>query len=255
MKSIFKIFASFSLALIAFSCKKNDPVKKDETFGTVSLQFKNVVGDQALQLNQRNYRNANGDSFEVMKYVYYLTNVEFVREDGTSYTNEDFKFLIDQSKESSLSSTLSNIPSGTYTKIKCTLGIDSIHNVSGAQSGVLDPLHGMFWDWNSGYIMAKVEGYFYTDNTWSNIYRIHLGGFSGQYSSVKNIEIALPQALKVTPDVTPEITFQSDVLKWFNGSSYNVNLSESRLIMSIGEDGYKISENYKHHLIVTEVRN
>jgi hypothetical protein len=38
------------------------------------------------------------------------------------------------------------------------LGIDSIQTVRTDFMGVLDPIHGMFWTWNSGYINVKIEG-------------------------------------------------------------------------------------------------
>jgi hypothetical protein len=44
------------------------------------------------------------------------------------------------------------------TGIRFLLGVDSARNVSGIQTGALDPARGMFWTWNSGYVMAKIEG-------------------------------------------------------------------------------------------------
>ena len=50
------------------------------------------------------------------------------------------------------------MPAGNYNSLSFLLGVDSMHNVSGAQTGALDPANDMFWTWNSGYVMAKMEG-------------------------------------------------------------------------------------------------
>ena len=50
------------------------------------------------------------------------------------------------------------LPEGDYTELQFLLGVDSLHNVSGAQTDDLDPAKDMFWTWNSGYVMAKMEG-------------------------------------------------------------------------------------------------
>jgi hypothetical protein len=47
--------------------------------------------------------------------------------------------------KSELNTSLKNI-----TAIKFLLGVDSLKNVSGIQTGALDPAKGMFWTWNTG---------------------------------------------------------------------------------------------------------
>ena len=37
------------------------------------------------------------------------------------------------------------------------LGVDSLRNVTGVQTGALDPAMDMYWTWNTGYVMAKLE--------------------------------------------------------------------------------------------------
>jgi hypothetical protein len=68
--------------------------------------------------------------------------------------------LIDQSVPSSLELQDVVIPDGHYTSLEFNLGVDSLHNHSGDQAGDLDPMYGMIWTWNTGYIFFKHEGYF-----------------------------------------------------------------------------------------------
>jgi hypothetical protein len=62
-------------------------------------------------------------------------------------------------------------------------GVDSLRNVSGAQTGALSTVNGMFWSWNTGYIMMKAEGI--SPNSSSDSFAFHLGGFQGANSVVK----------------------------------------------------------------------
>ncbi len=67
------------------------------------------------------------------------------------------------------------------------LGVDSLHNVSGAQTDALDPAKDMFWTWNTGYVMAKLEGNSPSSALVNNKYEFHVGGFSGKYNVLKKI--------------------------------------------------------------------
>jgi hypothetical protein len=57
------------------------------------------------------------------------------------------------------------------------LGTDSLMNVSGALSGALDPVLGMYWAWHSGYINIKIEGMSMKCPTRNHRFQFHLGGY------------------------------------------------------------------------------
>jgi hypothetical protein len=62
-------------------------------------------------------------------------------------------------------------------RVEVHWGVDSLTQVSGAMHGDLDPQHGMYWAWQSGYIAVKMEGR-YTDATGkSRAFTFHLGGY------------------------------------------------------------------------------
>src|SRR5690606_18580217 len=89
---------------------------------------------------------------------------------------------------------IDNVPAGYYVEIQYTMGVDSEKNVSGAQVGALSLSNGMFWDWNSGYIMLKAEGY--SPQAENNGFAFHLGGFSG----ADNIVTTKPTILTFSND-------------------------------------------------------
>ncbi len=164
MKKI--ILSSSLIALtLTMACKKEvkeeTPVV-DNSNGEVTINFVNKVDNANLELstnlNKVWYKNQNNDSFNVTTFNYYISNVKLIAEDGTSFAESESYHLISQSEPSSKSFSIKNVPAKKYISISYTLGVDSIRNVSGAQTGALDPANGMFWTWNSGYIFMKFEG-------------------------------------------------------------------------------------------------
>jgi hypothetical protein len=255
MKLRFLCLVAASLSIFS-GCKKDDPVVTGQK-GNVAVEFQNYAGSQPLSLiNGMGYPyiNANQDSFNVSLYKYYVSNIKFVSSNGTEYAEPESYHLIDASNSASLSFNITNVPAGTYTAVKVLLGVDSTRNVSGAQTGALDPIHGMFWTWSSGYIMAKIEGHSPQSSTPDGKISFHLGGFSGSYNVLNEVTITLPQNLVVGNNSTSTVTFKSDVLKWFEEPSL-IKFDELNQVGSSGKDAFNIAKNYSHSLSVSHVQN
>jgi len=83
-------------------------------------------------------------------------------------------------------------------------GIDSSQTVHTTFSDALDPLHGMFWTWNTGYIHCKIEGYFIRDNNQRRTFQLHLGGYSIPYATIYRLKIPIGnQHLNISMDIKP----------------------------------------------------
>jgi hypothetical protein len=255
MKFKFLCLAAASLSIFN-SCKKDDPVIVPEHKGNVAVEFQNYVGSQPLNMSAAGYPyvNANNDAFKVSMYKYYVSNIKFINSNGTEYAEPESYHLINAGLPSSLSFNISNVPAGTYTAVKVLLGVDSTRNVSGAQTGALDPMYGMFWAWSSGYIMAKVEGVSPQSSTPDGKFSFHLGGFSGQYSVLNEVTIALPQNLVIGDNTTSTVTFKSDVLKWFEAPNL-IKFNELNQVGGAGVDAFNLAKNYSHSLSVSHVQN
>jgi len=158
MRKIFLSVAALAVICITMNaCKPADSDNPTPT-GKVKLEFNNVVGGSNLNMNSQWYKNAHGDSFQVSKFNYYISNIQLNGPDGATYTEADSYHLLQQSDAASLSFDMALVPAKRYNSITLTIGVDSLHNVSGAQQGALDPSNGMYWSWNTGYIMLKFEG-------------------------------------------------------------------------------------------------
>jgi hypothetical protein len=253
MKSGILFLAIAGLGFLS-SCKKDDPAPLDVK-GNVDVKFENYAGSEILSTKATigfPYTNGNGDAFRVTMYKYYVSNIRLVKSDGSEYAEPNSYHLVDAVDNASLSFSMSNVPAGTYTSVKVLLGVDSLHNVSGAQEGALDPIYGMFWTWTSGYIMAKIEGN--SPQSPDGKLSYHLGGFQGQYSVLNEVTIPLPQSLVVGDKTTSSMTFRSDVLKWFEAPNM-IKFSEKNVVATGGLDAYNLAKNYSRSLSVSKVQN
>lgn len=156
----FYSLALFSVFLLAVSsCKKDDDKPAVAPTGKVQVSFRNFVGGAALATGPVSYTNANGDRYSVDLLKYYVSHFTLIRDDSTEIVSKGHE-LIDQADSASMQFSLDSIPNGRYIGARFYLGVDYNHNHSGDQSGDLDPINGMIWTWNTGYIFFKHEGTF-----------------------------------------------------------------------------------------------
>ncbi len=242
------LIAAFAAALA--SCKK-DPEASTPTpkEGKVLLEFSNKVGTENLKMDGTVYKNQNGDDFSVTKFNYYISNIKLNSIDGSNFAEVESYHLLEQSNTTSLNFSLAKVPAGTYKSITFTIGVDSLRNVSGAQTGALDPANGMFWSWSSGYIMLKMEGTSPQSPQAGNILRIHVGGFSGANNTVKTVTINFPNTITVNGDEN-HVHLSADVAKLF-GPSNVTSFASTSVIHMPGADAKKIADNYASMFSVT----
>jgi len=253
MKKQFLILLITGIVAMAASCRK-DPSNNTGTtttqYGKTKLEFFNNVGSSKLNMNTQWYKNENGDSFMVSKFNYYISNVKLTGVSGTgNYAEPNSYHLVQESDASSQSFDMSNVPYGKYSSITFTIGIDSLMNVSGAQAGALDPLNGMFWDWNTGYIMMKFEGTSPQAKTTNGVLQLHLGGFSGANSVVKTVTLSFDEPIQVGGN-TPHVHLTADVLALFK-SPNKIDFSNTATIMTPGAAAKKIADNYANMFTIT----
>lgn len=172
-----------ALVLLALAACKKDKIEPVDSTSTgtdnVLLKIEHTWQDSLeFQLNTDLVNPLTGDSLNFSTFKYYISNIKLKKSDGTWWVQPNSYFLLDLSTGSTPSVQLSGVPTGEYTDISYTLGVDSLRNVSGAQDGALSPSLGMFWSWNSGYIMLKAEGTS-PDAGMGGSFAFHLGGFSG----------------------------------------------------------------------------
>jgi hypothetical protein len=187
MKSTLKklSFAIVAIALLGLgACKKKENIIPPPADGSVKVQFSYVFGSAALPwvLNKQMVHTKTGDTLTFTTFRFYVSNVKLQRKDGSWWAQPESYYLVDANSTAASSFTIPAVPANDYVAMQYTMGVDSTRNVSGANTGALALSNGMFWDWNSGYIMLKAEGY--SPNSPTNSFAFHLGGFSGENNIV-----------------------------------------------------------------------
>ena len=135
--------------------------------------------------------------------------------------------LVDAADTASLSIDLGPA-TATSDSISFLLGVDSLTNVSGAFGGDLDPIKGMYWTWNSGYINLKLEGSSPASPYPSHAFELHLGGYLPPF----------PTAQRVTPPVgAMPLSVHVELMPLLNAAGIHTRCN----VMSPGEAAMRLS--------------
>lgn len=248
MKKINILFAILSItALSMSSCKddNNDPSTSGPAQpGDVTIDITNVAGTVNVdETGATSYTNSSGESFTVTKLKYYISNVRLLKDDAVVYSLPDGYFLVDEADQASTKLLLPDVPGGAYTSVKFTLGVDSARNVSGAQTGALDPANGMFWTWSTGYIFYKLEG---TSPVAPGGIAYHIAGFSdaNNTNAIREVEVDfMGSSLQVDGSREAEIHVLADVLKVFSTPN-TISIANINIQMTPGGNSLLIADNY-----------
>jgi hypothetical protein len=250
-----KILRLFMIAFVAInfvSCDDEETITPPSTSGpttynsgNVSLEFLNSAGGTvALDASgATNYVNAAGETFNVELFKYYVSNVKLIKDDGSKYAVPNSYFLIDANDTNSLKVNMADIPGGKYTGIEYLIGVDSTRNVSGSQTGALDPVNGMFWSWSTGYIFMKLEGQ--SSSSSNNSYTYHIGGYKWPHSGLRTTSIDFTPSVLVVDGGKreAEIHIITDVLEIFKNPS-NISIANGSFIMTPSPSSSNMADNY-----------
>lgn len=254
------ILILFLLSIAVVSCQKEIRFPPEEQAGhNVVLRFKPVVQYDSVEMkfDTVTYQNFFKEPFTVSAFKFYIHGIELINTDSNKVYSVGFKkyFLIDFSDTNSTKLKLAVLPY-KYNRIAFILGVDSADNVSGAQTGALDPAKGMFWEWNTGYIMAKLEGKSPVSSGPANVFQYHIGGFTQTESVIKRINLLFPfgESVDMQPGSTTEINITADAYDWFN-SPHDIRIATHAGIMSTGTLAQQVAENYSKMFTVVEIIN
>lgn len=196
--------------------------------------------------------NPHGEPLTLTQFKYYLSNFSLTRNDGVTVNLSGYYFLVDEKTPASKSFTI-DVPEGQYTSVSFLLGVDSARNVSGVQEGALDPVNGMFWTWNSGYIMAKMEGKSVLSTAPLQNVTYHIGGFRQAESVLKTITFPMPAPIQMRAGSEVELVIEADADKWFIGPQA-VRIANEPFCMEPGALAMKVAANYALMFTLKEVK-
>jgi hypothetical protein len=215
---------------------------------TLTISFCSKVGDQALVLG-KTFQNPFGENITISRFKYYVSNIVLIDDNDQSFILSDGSFLIDEADESSkvikLLSPVKNIKA-----IGFLLGVDSSRNVSGVQTGALDPMNGMFWTWNTGYIYAKLEGQSDSSHAPAHYFAYHIGGYKQGKNATREIILKLPASLS---NKHSSLTITANIDQWFK-SKNTIRIAQVPVCESVGVLALRIADNYSTMFTIADTK-
>ncbi|MES2330007.1 MAG: MbnP family protein [Bacteroidota bacterium] len=245
MRNFLSVICLVSLTVLVSSFYGDEV---DKASRKITLAFHHQVGNDALVLGNP-VKNILGETISVEKFKYYVSNFSVTNDKGVTTKLPVQYFLIDEADPLSKNINLSIPENIIVTRISFLLGVDSIKNVSGIQTGALDPLKGMFWTWNSGYIMAKMEGVSESAATGGNHFTYDIGGFRKGMNTTKRIDLNIDNKEKNLQ----EVHINADINRWFKGSS-ELKIAETPICHSPGALAMRIADNYSTMFSINSIR-
>lgn len=206
--NLLSLMTLLAIAMFTIGCSKDDddipPI--NENTGSLEISYDYVWGmaQDPFSLNTTLTHPRTGEELTFSTLKFYISNVKLKDTEGNWWVHPESYFLVDAFSASRSKFTIEGIPSKTYVEMQYTVGVDSLRNVSGAQTGALAVSGGMFWSWNTGYIMIKAEGTEATEGSFS----YHLGGFSGANNIVTSRQTDFNgQQLEIEAENTSTVRF------------------------------------------------
>lgn len=194
-----------------------------------SVSFRPMIEGQPLVLNQMYTLKSDTLSIETVRF--YLSNISFLHEGKTVFTESESYHLIDAEDSASYRIAFHSPKKLAFDEIQFNVGIDSATNVAGVMGGDLDPTKGMYWSWQSGYINFKLEGWNPKSTARKHEFQYHLGGYMMPYSSLTTVRIPVHQEESTTVIRVQLATFLEQL-----------NTAELPAIMSPGERSVELSQ-------------
>jgi hypothetical protein len=173
-----------------------------------------------LELNKQYFIVNSTDSIQIETIKFYVSNIEFFKNDQLVYKEKNSFHLIDAADSSTFNLMINLEPNINFNKIKFNLGIDSITNYNGAMGGDLDPTKGMYWTWQNGYINLKIEGKSNLSIAKNKDFVFHLGGYQNALSTLQTIQLPVQNSQVITINMAID--------KWI----YEIDLNKQNHIMS-----------------------
>lgn len=188
-----------------------------------TLVFQPVFNGKSFTLGEK-IALSDGHWIAVSGLKFYISSLVFEGE-SASFKDTTYCHLVDADLPETL--TLA-IPSTRFHSLRFCVGTDSSINVAGILDGDLDPIKGMYWAWNSGYINFKLEGTSSLSAAPNKAFEFHIGGYLSPYPTIQSITL---------PIHSKDITIQVEIGKFFE----QFPLSKTASVMVPGKLAVEVS--------------
>lgn len=153
----------------------------------LTVRFQPYWLDKPINVNQQFSAGKGLDSLRFSTLRFYISGLTSMNDSQTQLNDPDKAHLIDVFDTSRNHVAIDALSSDGATKFCFTLGLDSVLNTSGILDGDLDPVEGMYWTWQSGFIHFKLEGDFSVRDTEARRFEYHIGGYRLPYTTSRKV--------------------------------------------------------------------
>ena len=195
----------------------------------IAIQFYPIFMEAPLKLTEENFNPAS-DSITIEVFKCYISNLKLFLDDQLVFTEPSSYHLLNAEEPSSLSLSLKTSAELNFNRLSFIVGVDSLTNAQGPMEGDLDPIHGMYWTWQSGYINFKLEGQSIESSARNQGYQFHLGGFLDGNEAAVSVNLSIKDSSKIP------ITINLD------GFLKNIEIGKKPQIMSPGLEAVRLSK-------------
>jgi hypothetical protein len=212
----------------------------------VVLNFQPTIHSDALQLNHKAYFTANHDSFFVDGFKMFIGKIALHDEESkTKFTDSVYHFLnAEKSNSLKISENISSLKK--ITSIDFEIGVDSTTNLQGAMDGDLDPVNGMYWTWNSGYINFKLEGHSPICKSVHHVFEFHIGGYKHPFNTIRTIHLVLKNPILISQKNQLDIKINlAEILN-------SVDLQTQNNIVEPSEQAMQIANHFQKMFSIEE---
>jgi len=266
MKTFFKnLLYIFSVSSILFfsSCKDEEikPIEIPQPDpsgqkGAFEIKLDHKFGASAFAFGTP-YNTNSAEEVTFNKLNYYISAVKLIKADNSVWEEPESYHLVKFQNGVSQTLTINNTPAGAYKGLSFTIGVDSLRNVSGSQTGALDPANQMFWSWNSGYIFVKAEGTSPQSTGMNNSFSYHLGGFrnSNQTNANQPVSFTFDGAvIDVKQGSKPSIHLNVNVKNLFDGST-TLSIASNPMTHMPGAMAVSLAKNFADGFMFDHIHN
>lgn len=235
------------LILIFFFSSISFAGNPSDNKGVLRVVFKHFANGKEIVLRDSLYKNSSGETYSIKKLRYYVSNIKV---GNSTFKNDEQNYHLIDLK----GSTTFDLPldAGIYNSFDFLLGVDSLRNCSGSQTGALDPVKDMFWTWNSGYVVFKLEGASSSSNADLNRIEHHIGGY--RFGNNVSTSISLTnEKIVVNKDKVTELLIYVDLDKYWS-STNQISIADDAMCTLPGELAKKIASNFPNLFSVESIK-
>ncbi len=216
MKKYHFLFLFFACVNLLFS--------QGPTFS--GIRFSTVWGTEKFELYKKYILKEDTISVSMLKF--YISDIVLKKKNTIIYKTEGKSYLMNPEKK--LEIDFDQNIAEEADEIDFSVGVDSTTNVSGALGGDLDPMNGMYWSWQSGYVNFKIEGT-YGGSAAQKDFQFHIGGYSSLFPTLQAIALPLGKNQKI---------IYVDILRFL----LQIDLNKIHSIMSPGEKAVILARQF-----------